>query len=178
MNTKFTLYFLLSISITLLAQSGEKVMKTVDSVDLVRYSGTWYEIAKIPNSFQDHCVKNTTANYEINEDGDIIVTNKCIDEDGEMDDAEGLARIVDKETNSKLEVSFVSLFGWHLFWGDYWILGLDKDYQYVCVSTPSKKYGWILSRIAKINENDIENCFQIFEENGYDRAKFELSLQE
>ena len=178
MKIKTAIYFLLSISVALFAQTNENTMKTVDSVDLVRYSGTWYEISKIPNSFQDHCIKNTTANYKINEDGDIIVTNKCVDEDGEVDDAKGLARIVDTKTNSKLEVSFVSLFGWQLFWGDYWILGLDEEYQYVCVGTPSRKYGWILSRESKINEIDLEKCYQIFEKNGYDRTKFELSIQE
>ena len=156
----------------------ETQIVTVDSVDLKKYTGTWHEISKIPNSFQDHCIKNTTANYKINEDGDIIVTNRCIDEDGEIDDADGLAIIVDKETNSKLEVSFVSLFGWHLFWGDYWILGLDEDYKYAVIGTPSRKYGWILSRTPQMLDSDLENCYKIFEKNGYDRSKFELSLQE
>ena len=156
----------------------ETQIVTVDSVDLKKYTGTWHEISKIPNSFQDHCIKNTTANYKINEDGDIIVTNRCIDEDGEIDDADGLAIIVDKETNSKLEVSFVSLFGWQLFWGDYWILGLDEDYKYAVIGTPSRKYGWILSRTPQMLDSDLENCYKIFEKNGYDRSKFELSVQE
>lgn len=175
MTTKFIILFTF-LNLIIFAQ--EDLIITVDSVDLNKYQGTWYEIAKIPNSFQDHCIKNTTANYQINGDGDIIVINRCIDEDGESDDAEGLARIVDKKTNSKLEVSFVSLFGWHLFWGDYWILGLDKDYQYVCVGTPSRKYGWILSRTPKMSENNLEKCFQIFEKNGYNRSQFEFSIQE
>jgi apolipoprotein D and lipocalin family protein len=151
---------------------------TVDSVDLEKYAGKWFEISKIPNSFQDHCEKNTTANYEINEDGDIAVINSCIDFEGEIDDADGLARVVDTKSNSKLEVSFVSIFGWHIFWGDYWILGLSEDYSYVAVGTPSRKYGWILSRTPEMNKNDLENCYQIFENNGYDRTDFELSLQE
>jgi len=158
--------------------SQESVITTVDSVDLNKYTGTWYEIAKIPNFFQDHCVKNTTANYKIDEDGDIIVLNSCIDEDGEVDDAEGLAKIVDKESNSKLEVSFVSFFGIRPFWGDYWILGLADDYGYAVIGTPSRKYGWILSRIPIMNDEDLETCFQIFENNGYDRTKFEISIHE
>ena len=157
---------------------NESIITTVDHVDLSRYVGTWYEISKIPNSFQDHCIKNTTANYIINEDGDIIVMNKCIDEDGEFDDADGLAIVVDKGTNSKLEVSFVSLFGWHLFWGDYWILGLDEDYKYAVIGTPSRKYGWILSRTPQMLDSDLENCYKIFEKNGYDQSKFELSVHE
>ena len=165
--------------IILFSQNNTEVkLETVDSVNLEKYVGTWYEISKIPNSFQDQCIKNTTANYKINNDGEIIVLNKCIDEDGEIDEAEGLARIVDKTSNAKLEVSFVSIFGWHLFWGDYWIIGLEKDYQYVCVGTPSKKYGWILSRTSKMNSENLEKCYNIFEKNGYDRNKFELSLQD
>lgn len=158
--------------------SQDNNVTTVDSVDLNKYTGTWYEIAKIPNFFQDHCVKNTTANYKIDEDGDIVVLNSCIDEDGEVDDAEGLAKIVDKKSNSKLEVSFVSFLGIRPFWGDYWILGLSDDYSYVVIGTPSRKYGWILSRTPKMNDEDLETCFKIFEKNGYDRTKFEISVQE
>lgn len=174
MNFKVFIIFYF-VAASLLAQ--ENIISTVDSVDLDKYIGTWYEIAKIPNSFQDHCIKNTTAYYEINEDGDIIVLNSCIDEDGEIDDAEGLARIVDKRTNSKLEVSFVSLLGWHIFWGDYWILGLDEDYNYVAVGTPSRKYGWILARAPQMNSEDMEFCYSVFEKNGYNRENFELSTQ-
>ncbi len=172
-----SLIFLLLFSNLILAQNKQKIT-TVDSVDINKYIGTWYEIAKIPNSFQDQCIKNTTATYTINNDGDIEVLNKCIDEDGEVDDAEGIARVVDKQTNSKLEVSFVNIFGWHIFWGDYWILGLDKDYKYAAIGTPSRKYGWILSRTPKLNKEDLEKCFKIFEKNGYSRKSFELSIQE
>lgn len=175
MKKLFVILFL--ISCILSAQEGVKLI-TVDSVDINKYVGTWFEIAKIPNSFQDHCIKNTTATYKINEDGDIEVLNRCIDDDGEVDDADGIARIVDKTTNSKLEVSFVSFFGWRPFWGDYWILGLDNEYQYAVIGTPSKKYGWILSRTPLMNEQDLENCFKIFENNGYNRNDFELSVQE
>ncbi len=161
-----------------ISQNISKAITTVEHVDIKKYIGTWYEIAKIPNSFQDQCSKNTTANYSINEDGDLIVLNKCIDFKGEVDDAEGLARIVDKKTNSKLEVSFVSILGWNLFWGDYWILGLDENYKFAVIGTPSRKYGWILSRSKKMSESDLEKCFQIFEKNGYDRKNFELDIHD
>ena len=174
MKAIFTCLFFYSV----LMFSQEDLPATVDSVDLSRYSGTWYEISKIPNSFQDHCIKNTTAKYELTDDGEIIVTNSCVDEDGEMDSSTGLARVVDKKSNSKLEVSFVSLFGWQLFWGDYWILGLSENYKYAVIGTPSKKYGWILSRTPNLNDDDLETCYQILERNGYSRDDFELSLQD
>jgi apolipoprotein D and lipocalin family protein len=172
------IFLIILIFVTMTLAQNNLPIKTVDSVDLQKYIGTWYEIAKIPNSFQDQCIKNTTATYTINEDGDIEVLNKCIDEDNEIDDANGIARVVDKKSNSKLKVSFVSIFGWHLFWGDYWILGLDNDYKYAVIGTPSRKYGWILSRTPNMNELDLEICFRIFEKNGYDRKFFETSKQD
>lgn len=169
---------LLILTIAAISLGQNNTITTVDYVDLQKYSGTWYEISKIPNSFQDHCEKNTTANYKINDDGDIIVTNSCIDYEDEIDEAEGLVKVVDTKSNSKLEVSFVSILGWHIFWGDYWILGLDKDYKYAVIGTPSRKYAWILSRSPKMTEDDLETCYKIFEKNGFDRSKFELAKQE
>ena len=174
MQTILIIFFILCSAV----YSQSTAVKTIDNVDLKKYSGKWYEISKIPNSFQDHCIKNTTANYEINEEGDIYVTNSCFDSDDELDDATGLARVVDKNSNSKLEVSFVSILGWHIFWGDYWILGLDDNYQYAVVGTPSRKYGWILCREPEMDKNDLENCYRILESNGYDRTDFTLSRQE
>lgn len=173
----FKLILIISLFATIIIGQTDE-LSTVDSIDLEKYSGTWFEIAKIPNSFQDHCEKNVTANYKINEEGDIIVTNSCIDYENELDEATGLARVVDKESNSKLEVSFVSILGWHLFWGDYWILELEENYNYVVVGTPSRKYGWILSRSKELKDEDLESCFNVLRQNGYDINKFEKTIQE
>jgi len=151
--------------------------KTVNYVDLKKYVGLWYEIAKIPNSFQDHCVKGTTAKYVLKEDGEIAVLNSCIDEDGEVDDADGVARIVDKKSNAKLEVSFVSFLGWRPFWGDYWIIGLDENYQWAIVGTPNRKYGWVLSRTSKLDELTMNKIFQIIKDQGYNPKVFEMDIQ-
>lgn len=166
---------LLLFSATIIAQQNP--LKTVKYVDLKKYVGLWYEVAKIPNSFQDHCIKGTTAKYVLKEDGEIKVINSCIDEDGEVDEADGLARIVDKKTNAKLEVSFFSIFGWRPIWGDYWIIGLDENYQWAIVGTPSRKYGWVLSRTPKLDEATMSTIFGIIKEQGYDPKKFELSKQ-
>ena len=151
---------------------------TVDSVDLNKYAGKWYEIAKIPNRFQKQCIKNTSAEYKLLANGRIEVINSCIDEDDELDSVEGMARVTDTTSNAKLEVSFVSLFGFHLFWGDYWIIGLDKDYRLAVVGTPSRKYGWILYREKTIPEDLLEQAYIILEKNGYNRGDFKLSRQE
>ena len=149
----------------------------VDSVDLERYTGTWYEIAKIPNRFQKQCVRNTTATYTLRDDGKIRVVNRCETEDGTVDEAEGVARVVDQETNAKLEVSFVRLLGLQLFWGDYWIIGLDPDYHYAIVGHPEYKYGWILSRKPRLSDRQWKEVKTILRENGYDFSRFERTGQ-
>ncbi len=150
-------------------------VQTVSHVDLSKYVGKWYEIAKIPNSFQKQCKSGTTAFYKLRDDGNIDVINSCYDEDGELDKSEGLAKVVDTVSNAKLEVSFVSILGIHLFWGDYWIIGLDKDYQYAVVGTPNRKYGWILSRTPKLSEDTLKEIFGILKDQGYNPKDFEFT---
>lgn len=150
-------------------------LKTVDQVDLNKYAGLWYEVAKIPNSFQDQCTYGTTAEYKIDEDGDIIVINSCYDEKGKIDVAEGLAKVVDKKTNSKLEVSFVSFLGIRPFWGDYWIIGLDENYQWAVVGTPNRKYGWVLGRTPLLSDETMQEIFDILRSQDYDPEAFEIS---
>lgn len=177
-HMKFKIIFiLLIISKLLLPQQNESEPTVVKYVDLKKYSGLWYEIAKIPNRFQKHCKSGTTAQYKLLDDGKIEVINSCIEEDGESDYTEGIAQIVDKNTNAKLEVSFVSILGINLFWGDYWIIGLEKKYEYAIVGTPTRKYGWILSRTPKLSEEKLNEAFEILKAQGYDQKKFEMSLQ-
>ena len=151
-------------------------LTTVDQVDLNRYAGLWYEVAKIPNSFQDQCAYGTTAEYKIQKDGSIQVINKCYDENGEPDIADGVANIVDKKTNSKLEVSFVSFLGIRPFWGDYWIIGLDENYEWAVIGTPGRKYGWILSRTPTLPNETMQEIFDILKSQNYDPASFEISM--
>ncbi|MGD2073679.1 MAG: lipocalin family protein [Gammaproteobacteria bacterium] len=150
---------------------------TVDRVDLERYQGLWYETAKIPNRFQDHCVANTTADYRLGEDRRMRVLNRCLTEDGDWDEARGVARVVDPTSNARLEVSFVSLFGWQLFWGDYWILDLAPDYSYAVVGTPARDYGWILSRTPQLSASTRAAIDRRLREQGYDPDDFEATLQ-
>jgi apolipoprotein D and lipocalin family protein len=150
---------------------------TINQVDLNKYIGLWYEIAKIPNSFQDQCAYGTTAEYKFLEDGDIQVINKCYKNDGEADIAEGLAKVVDKKTNSKLEVSFFSILGFRPFWGDYWIIGLDDNYQWAVVGSPNRKYGWILSRKPSLSDDTMQKIFTLLKDQHYNPEKFEMTVQ-
>ncbi len=153
------------------APSDAKVV-TVDSVDLNRYVGKWYEIARLPNFFQKQCAMNTTATYTLLKDGDIEVVNKCTKSDGSVSVARGIAEVVDRKTDAKLKVSFVSILGIHLFWGDYWIIGLDKDYRYAVVGTPSRKFGWILSRTTSLTPSERQSVDDILKKNGYNPTDF------
>ena len=151
-------------------------LKTVNQVDLKKYVGLWYEIAKIPNSFQEQCAYGTTAEYKLLEDGDIQVINKCYTKDGEADVADGLAKVVDKNTNSKLEVSFFSILGFRPFWGDYWIIGLDDNYQWAVVGSPNRKYGWILSRTPTLPDETMNKIFSILKDQYYNPDEFEMTM--
>ena len=122
------------------ASATERPLPTVDSVDLQRYAGTWYEVALLPNRFQRQCISDSQANYKL--DGERVrVINRCRRADGSVEEVEGKARVVAGSNNSKLEVSFF----WP-FWGDYWIVALDPDYKHVLVGEPSRQYAWLLSR--------------------------------
>ena len=152
-------------------------IKTVEYVDLNRYMGKWYEIAKIPNRFQKNCIGNTTATYSLLESGEVKVVNRCLQQDESTNTAEGIARVADKNTNAKLKVSFFSIFGIHLFWGNYWILYLDEDYQNVIVGEPDRKYGWILSRNTSLSHEELEPLYNTLKNNGYNPADFEPTQQ-
>lgn len=122
-------------------------LPTVERVELDRYLGTWYEIARYPAPFQEGCVA-TSATYSLRDGGGIRVLNRCLVErfDGELREAEGRAKIVDEATNAKLKVTFF----WP-FYGDYWVLGLGPHYEWALVGEPSRKYLWILSRSRQMD---------------------------
>jgi apolipoprotein D and lipocalin family protein len=150
---------------------------TVATVDLQRYVGRWYEIAKIPNRFQKQCTRGTTAEYTLRADGRIEVLNRCTTADGQTDEAKGVAKVVDRDSNSKLKVSFVRFLGVQLFWGDYWIIGLGADYEYAIVGSPDRKYAWLLSRTPHLTSDVLEAAFGTLHAQGYDPSRFEMTTQ-
>ncbi len=127
--------------------SHKSELEVVSSVDLSRYVGRWYEIARLPNRFEKKCADSVTATYALRPDGKIEVVNRCQKSSGEYTTAKGKAKIVDKKTNAKLKVTFF----WP-FYGDYWILDLGSNYEYAVVGDPSREYLWILSRTPRIEE--------------------------
>lgn len=123
-------------------------LPTVSSVNLVRYAGTWYEIARLPMWFQRHCV-DSKAVYTILPDAKVGVHNECVTDSGTLDQVDGVATVVDSTTNARLAVTFDNFFARLVGpsrHGNYWILDLDPDYQVAMVGTPDRRYLWILSR--------------------------------
>jgi len=154
-------------------KKNENVLQTVSSVDLKQYSGTWYEIARYPNKFQDQCVGNTTATYTIKKENKIEVLNQCVKENGTVDKAKGEARIVDKNTNAKLEVRFAPKFLSFIsaVWGDYWIIDLDENYKYAAIGDPKREYFWILSREPELDDSTYQSILRRAEAKGFNPAK-------
>lgn len=158
------------------AQAQE--VKTVATVDLQRYAGKWYEIAKLPNRFQKDCVGDTTAQYRAGEAGEIIVTNRCKTATGQ-DEAEGSARVVPGSHNSKLQVRFAPAWlSWlPMVWGDYWIMDLDAQYTLATVGSPSRDYLWILSRTPTISDEQYENAVNNATRQGFDTSRLVKTRQ-
>jgi len=172
---KFIFITLISFSIILTGTQGFSVnlsLETVESVNLNRYTGVWFEISKIPNRFQSFCVSDTTAEYKVIKSGAIEVLNKCQTEEGEFKSAKGLAEVVDQKSKSKLRVSFVRILGIQLFWGDYWIIGLSNNYEYAVIGDPERKYGWILARQNSLPKSLLIEAYKILENKGYNIKDF------
>ena len=119
-------------------------LEVVPRVELEKYLGKWYEIARLPAKFQEGC-SETTATYGITKDGKVSVLNEC-KKDGKVKRAKGKAKVVDKATGARLKVTFF----WP-FYGDYWIIKLGDNYEYAVVGTPDRKYLWVLSRTPQMD---------------------------
>ena len=158
----------------LVSANDTKDLKTVDYVDLNLYIGKWYEVAAFPQKFQKDCFCSR-ADYTKREDGKINVVNSCNkgSTTGELSTANGYAKIADKKSNSKLKVTFF----WPFF-GDYWIIGLDKDYRYAVVSSPDRDTLWILSRQPILEPSLFEEATEIAQSQGLDLSRLKFSNNE
>jgi apolipoprotein D and lipocalin family protein len=145
---------------------GKSELEVVDTVDLSRYAGRWYEIARLPNRFQKKCADSVTATYTLRSDGKVDVVNRCRKANGEYTTAKGKAKVVDKKTNAKLKVTF--------FWpfsGDYWILDLGPNYEYAVVGAPNRDYLWILSRTPQIDDELYQRLLEKMATRGFETQR-------
>ena len=165
-----TSFFIFSCAGTVKSNSP---LTVVESVDLQRYLGKWYEIASYPAWFQKGCTAST-ADYRLLPDGRIQVTNSCRKGslDGKLKESKGKAEVVDTATNAKLKVWF--------FWpfkGNYWIIDLDPDYQWAVVGEPSRKYLWILSRTPTMDEAVYQGILGRLPQKGCDPTRLRKTAQ-
>lgn len=158
-----TLFPIFAIMIFSSAHS-QKLPSVVSTVDLYKYEGLWYEIARLPNYFERK-LKCTSATYTLRKDGKITVLNKgfYLTDPQKSTSSRGIAWVPDQKSPAKLKVQF--------FWpfsGDYWIMELDKEYRYVLVGEPSFRYLWILSREKNMDESTYNILLGKAVDNGYD----------
>lgn len=165
--------------LTFAAQVHAAGVKPVEKIDLDRYLGTWVEIASIPQFFQRKCVRDTSATYGAAENSLIKVENVCTRSDGARDRVEGRARRVEAEHPAKLEVTFLDLFGEYRFWvsGGYWVIALDSNYQWAVVGHPSRRFGWVLARDARLSPIALAEIIGRIKSQGYDACEFVVTPQ-
>lgn len=174
-----TLFFaLLTVCAAAMVQATEP-LSTVPALDVPRYMGTWYEIAKFPNWFQRKCVGSTRAQYSLQADGRVQVANSCKLDSGEFEDAIGAARQVGAANSPKLKVRFAP--AWlsliPAVWGDYWVVELDDNYQWAAVSEPGRQYLWVLSRTPRMDPALYADVLARLARKGLEVQKLEVTRQ-
>jgi apolipoprotein D and lipocalin family protein len=145
----------------------------VDGVDLQRFQGSWYEIAKLPRLTQADCT-GTTARYDLQSDHELVVTNACYlgDLTGPRRQVVAAARVPKPEVSAKLSVEFGGYFG------DYWIIDLDRDgYRYAVVGHPARQYLWILSRTPTMDSATLAPLIERASQKGFDVSRLEYTKQ-
>lgn len=161
---------LVGLGMATMAYAQSKPLAVVDKVELDRYLGVWYEIARKPMYFQNKCGSNVSATYTLNENGNVIVDNRCYAQDGKLMQSIGEAFVQNPPFNSKLKVSFLpEAVRWlPVARGDYWILKIDDDYETVLVGEPRRKYMWVLSRSPQRDQKVINEYLEYAKSVGYD----------
>ena len=164
-----TSFTLIGISCTSTKNQETMIDKTVvKELDLQKYLGTWYELARYNHKFERGLV-GVTANYSLREDGKIKVLNSGYKKrlDGKFSQATGKAFVPEpKSVPAKLKVSFF----WN-FYGDYFVMELDKDYQWAIIGSSTDKFLWILSRTPQVEPELYNELLDKIKSRGYDLSQ-------
>jgi len=151
---------------------SQQPLPVATNVDLARFQGQWFEIAKLPRPTQTDCV-GTKAIYELAADGHMVFTNQC-----QVSDFGGITRkisasaiVPDPSVPAKLSVDFGG------FFGDYWILEVDPDYTYAVVGHPTRQYLWILSRSRTLDAGTLTTLLNHATQNGFEVSRLEYTPQ-
>ena len=161
---------LIGLGMATMAYAKNKPLHTVEKVELDKYLGVWYEVARKPMYFQNKCDRDVSATYTLNENGNIGVDNRCYTKDGQLNQSIGEAFIQNAPFNTKLKVSFLpeSVRWLPVGRGDYWVLKIDDAYQTVLVGEPRRRYLWVLSRSAQTDQAVVKEYLNYAQSTGYD----------
>ncbi|MEO7495306.1 MAG: lipocalin family protein [Massilia sp.] len=165
---------------TLSAMAAEPAPVTpIASLDVPRYMGTWYEIAKYPNRFQKQCAGFTVANYSVQPDRSVKVVNRCKTASGATEEAIGTALQQGGPSSPMLKVRFAP--AWlsilPFVWGDYWVIDLDDKYQLAAVSDRKREYLWVLSRAPTVERKAYADLLVRLGAQGFDVNKLVSTKQ-
>lgn len=171
------------LTITALISLGLAMAPTplaiVNNLDPARYAGRWYEIARLPNRFQNKCAGEVMAEYQPRPEGGFVVINRCRDRAGRITDASGVARPVAGAPSSVLQVRFAPAILSFLpaVWGDYQVIALDDAHTYSLVGTPDRKYLWILSRTPQMGADRYDELAAVARGQGFDVTRLVKTRQ-
>jgi lipocalin len=167
MLVKFITTFLVISS--LMACKSNNDLPTVINLELEKYMGKWYEIARFPHRFEKD-LKCVTAEYSLLENGKVKVINRghLTENSDKVKSVEGSANMPDKNFPGRLKVTFF----WP-FYGNYYVVELDENYQYALVGAPSRNYLWILSRNSFLESSTYDMLIVSAQKNGFDISKLE-----
>ena len=152
------------------AHAERPPLTVVPDLDLKRYAGTWFEIARLPNRFERACASNVTAEYTVRADGRIDVVNRCRQADGTTRQARGIARRRAGLPASVLEVRFAPAILSFLpaVWGDYQVIALGRSYDFAMVGSSNRQYLWLLARQPRLDEARYHAAMARAREQGFD----------
>ena len=147
----------------------ERPPQTVGEVDLQRYQGTWYELARLPMFFQRDCVR-AEAHYRLERDGSLAVRNRCETTSGAWKQADGRAVAQQPGSTDRLWVRFDNWFSQlfpDLSKGHYWVLYLDEAYDTALVGSPDRKFLWLLARDPEVAQASRDRLLGEASRRGY-----------
>lgn len=144
-------------------------LHAISDLQLDRYLGVWYEIARKPFAAQKHCDQAARSIYTLNENGQMAIEQRCLTRQGRhyQQVAEGF--IANPPFNSKFKVSYLpEAVRWIPVWrGDYWVLKIDEDYQTVLIGEPKRQYLWLLAREPVLSPKITQHYLNYAEQLGY-----------
>jgi apolipoprotein D and lipocalin family protein len=153
-------------------------LRTEPTLDLARYAGLWYEIARLPRRFERRCAGDVLTHYSVDGDG-LIVVNRCRDERGETREAAGRLRAPDPRVPAELEVSYAPLWlrWWPGAWHDHWVIYVDAEYSCALVGTPERDGLWVLAREPELPDPALQALLTLASRLGFDTSRVRLTPQ-